>query len=115
MPITEPVAPAHAQGPIIVPKKATAHNPNFLAFQATAGAAGAGVTNAATRYGYGPVDAVNTTLKVKAVTPMMGVAGADATGAQTADAGVHTVFPSQFAFGTAAGNKYRNPAFSRGS
>jgi hypothetical protein len=95
--------------PVIVPKQTTvARNPDGLAQLATAGNAGAGITLAGLRYGYGPTAA---TLKAKSAKPMFGVAGAEGGATQTADAGLATVFPSQFCFPT---TKYHNAARLRG-
>ena len=91
--------------PIIVPKGTlAARNPDDLAALATAGNAGAGITFTGLRYGWGKPAG---TQKAKSTKPMFGVAGAEGGATQTADAGVATVFPSQFCFPT---SKYHNEA-----
>lgn len=90
--------------PVIVSKPGALKNPDGLAQMATAGDAGAGITLAGLRYGYGPTAA---TLKAKSTKPMFGVAGAEGGATQSANAGTATVFPSQFCFPT---TKYHNEA-----
>ena len=94
--------------PIVVSKAGALKNPDVLATLTTT-AAGAGITLAGKRYGYGPP--ATPPNKVSSAKPMFGVAGAEASGTQSADAGVATVFPSQFCFPT---TKYANAARLRG-
>ena len=108
-----PTPTAQAASPplrVVVPKVATVspRNPDTLAQNVTAGSAGAGATLAGLRFGYGPTA---TTLKANSTQPILGVAGAEGGAAQTADAGAHTLFPSQFCFPT---TKYHNAARLRG-
>ena len=92
--------------PIIVSKPGiNVRNPDQLASLATAGQAGVGITNAGKRYGYGP--ATPPPNKPSSGKPMFAVAGAEGSGTQSADAGVATVFPSQYCFPT---TKYHNEA-----
>ena len=109
-----PTPTAQAASPaerVIVPKAGAASiNPNSLA-AAAALSAGAGVTIVADRKGYGPIVSPVATDQGSTTVPILGVVGAPGGGAQSADAGVHTVFPSQFTFPT---TKYHNPARTRG-
>lgn len=94
-----------AVNPGIVPKAgSTPMNPDDLATLTTT-AGGAGVTLAGKRKGFGP--AAIAPNKASSAQPMFGIASAEASGAQSADAGAATVFPSQFCFPT---SKYRNEA-----
>lgn len=112
-----PTPTAQAASPaerVVVPKAgAPSINPNSLA-GAAALSAGAGVTIVADRKGYGPNGTGGTLIAAdqgSTVVPILGPVGAPGGGAQSADAGAHTVWPSQFSFPT---TKFHNAARLRG-
>ena len=108
-----PTPTAQAASPaerVVVPKAGALLNPNSLA-AAAALSAGAGVTIVADRKGYGPIVSPVAADQGSTTVPIMGPVGAPGGGAQSADAGIHTVWPSQFCFPT---TKYANPARTKG-